>query len=114
MAYESRIFVVNVHKETRYGEIAARYDLSNMGGDESFYNLFDTPIDYIFYPDGNRQTDKDLYDDKIQSADINKLIEWLETKGRQTNYRRIEPLIGLLKGFKLSEWENLQVVHYGY
>ena len=114
MAYESRIYVINVHKETRYGEIVARYDLSNMGGDESFYNLFCFSTGYKIYPDGNRATDSDCYGSPIKSADINKLIEWLETKGRQMNYRRIEPLIGLLKGFKLSEWENLQVVHYGY
>lgn len=113
MGYESRIYVVNVNESTSYGQVIARFDLSNAGFNFSY--LFKKQVDFDFYADdGNTKIKTDNYGEKLKSASIQDVIEWLETKGREIHYRRIEPLIGLLKGFDLSEWEDLRVVHYGY
>ena len=113
MGYESRIYVVNVNKSISYGEVIARFDLSKIGN--GFSDLFKNPVDFHFYAeDGDTIITKDSYGDEVKTASIQDVIEWLETKGREIHYRRIEPLIGLLKGFDFAEWEDLRVVHYGY
>lgn len=113
MGYESRIYVVNVNKLTNFGEAIARFDLSKIS--LAFSYLFKNPVDFDFYAeDGNTKIEADNYGEKLKSASTQDVIEWLETKGREIHCRRIEPLIGLLKGFDLSEWEDLRVVHYGY
>lgn len=44
------------------------------------------------------------------------VIEWLEKEVEKSNYRRLKPLLSLLKGFDLSQWRDgeMEIVHYGY
>lgn len=121
MGYESKIFIVNVNRykwaenqsEQVYAEIIAVMKMSRM--DYSFHNLFTKEIDYgIYAEDNDHTTDTDRYGDKIKSAEIDKVIEWLESAIEVEDYRRLKPLLGLLKGFNPNEWGNLQILHYGY
>lgn len=123
MGYESRIYVVNVSrcKAPKTGEdfpicnIIAEMNMSCMVG--SFHRLFDKPIDFkivICDSRGENETDEDCYGDKIKCGDINDIIVWLENEIKRDNYRRLKPLLGLLKGFNPNEWDELKVLHYGY
>lgn len=123
MGYESKIYIVDVHKENNpnsedYGKplwahTLAVFDLSCMGY-HGFRELFDTDIEYDVYVDPNKHTRVDDYGCVLQSADIDKLIMWLENENEIRHYRRIAPFTALLKGFDRKEWECLEVVHYGY
>lgn len=115
MGYESRLYIVETHKNGNYAEKIATINMRVMGCDSGWRELFCNSFDCELYADdGNTLLTEDNYGKKLKSADILSVIDWLETKGREMGYRRIEPLIGLLKGFDISEWEDLQVVHYGY
>lgn len=124
MAYESKIYVVNLRREKNenspdYGKVynaqrIAAFDLGCMGSNNGWRELFDTPIDYEFYAeDGENLITEDKYGDQLTSADIDVVIRWLETKGNAF-YRRIAPALGMLKGFNRSEWEELKIVHFGH
>ena len=123
MAYESRLFIVNRIKYTNwmgkdidwvYGEKIADIKMSSMQNEE-FYALFDKEIDYKLFIDNNEiDTDKDKYDEHLKYAKIGTVVAWLEEELTRSNYRRLQPLLGLLRGFDEREWDELQVVHYGY
>ena len=138
MGYESKIYIVNVRDHNRpaldkttnkpildennrpiiykgYGQIVAMMDMCKMGYDNGWRELFTEDIDYTIYAEnGDEDTDTDCYGDHIKSGDINSIIGWLENQIKKDNYRRLKPLLGLLKSFNLEEWKDLQVVHYGY
>ncbi len=122
MGYESRIIVMNRSELTRpnggnwvytenwvYAEKIAEMNMCCMGSD--FKKLFEKPIDYTIYVN-DEKTDEDCYGEHIKYATIDRIVEWLENYNE--DYRRIAPLLGLLKGFDESEWDELQVLHYGY
>lgn len=131
MGYESKLFVVNrIHFSERDGmpewicaqEIAS-YDLSKMGYDaKEFFAAFKTEIDYkLWMPvcddHGNEtigETDIDCYGEHMKGATLEDLIPALEAVEQRDRYRRLPPLIAMLKAFDPSEWDDLQVVHYGY
>jgi hypothetical protein len=121
MGYESRIYVVNrtEHKlpnGEKYvrGEEIARINLCVMSYE--FVDLFDTWVDYpLFAEDGNTVIDTDKYGSKLETAPIQRVIDWLEERvAGGDRYRRITMLLGMLKSFDQSEWDYLEVVHYGY
>lgn len=117
MGYESKIFVVNtVHgfsNEYIYAETIATIRMGCMTPD--FHKLFRTEIDYeIYAEDDNHATSTDRYGDRIKSAKIKDVIKWLESEVIKDDYRRLRPLLGLLKGFNEEQWDELEVLHYGY
>lgn len=138
MGYESKIYIVNVlsHKHTvinpdtqkpyldkngepmidnGYGQIVAMIDMCKMGYDNGWRELFTKEIDYQIYAEnGNESTNKDCYGEHIKSGDINAIIAWLENQIKKDNYRRLKPLLYLLKAFNPEEWDDLQVLHYGH
>ncbi len=138
MGYESKVFVVNavshntpkLDKRTQepvldknghpimyrgYGQIVAMIDMCKMGYDNGWKELFTKEIDYyIFAEDGDHDTNTDCYGEHIKSGDINAIIAWLENRIKIDDYRRLKPLLHLLKSFNLDDWEDLQIVHYGY
>lgn len=126
MAYESRLFIVERKKFTNWnprlgkdvdwvhGEYIADIKMSAMRNEE-FYALFDKEIDYKLFIDNNEiDTDKDRYGEHLKYAKIGAVVAWLEEELTRSNYRRLQPLLGLLRGFDEREWNELQVVHYGY
>lgn len=115
MGYESRLYVVDKHRAANYAQKIAVINMGVMGYNNGWKELFCNLLACDLYAeDGNTLITEDNYGEKLKSTDIQSVIEWLETKGREMDYRRIEPLIGFLKGFDPNEWEDLQVVHYGY
>ncbi len=125
MGYESRIYIINrVEHKRPYCEpwvFAEKIAMVNMCVmDYDFRTLFDKPIDYtihieypIFVNDRfENETDIDCYGEHLKYTTIDKVVKWLES--HKVEYRRISPLLGLLKGFNENEWDELQVVHFGY
>ena len=76
-----------------------------------FEAIFNKEIDYKLFIDS---VDIDRHGEHLKYAPINKVIEWVEQKIKKIDYRRLKPLLGLLKGFDQSKWDELQVIHYGY
>lgn len=122
MGYESRIYVVNVHRGLKIGESViptfaekiCSFNLSCMK--HSFYQLFKTETDYkLFMDDGNTEFCEDKYGEHIKSASMDAVIEYLKEQiSSGDNYRRLSPVLSLLEGFNRSVWDCLEVVHYGY
>ena len=117
MGYESRLCIVKAFKSMNYAEIIARFDCSNMGYGNGWRELFSKPFNCAMYADdGNTQIKEDCYSDELKYADFPSVIAWLEKEIRKNDYRRLKPLLSLLKGFDLSQWPDgdMQIVHYGY
>ena len=117
MEHESRLYIVKKNKAINYAEVIARYDCSKMGYNNGWRELFNKPFESTMYAeDGNTKIEQDCYGDKLKSADFSTVIEWLEKEIKKSNYRRLKPLLSLLKGFDLSQWGDgkMEIVHYGY
>jgi hypothetical protein len=118
MGYESRIYVVEkkgrlIDEKKGYAQVIAMYDMCGFNG---FGKVFEKETDcFIYSDDGNTRILKDCYGDSLKEASISDVIAHLEEhKATKEYYRRVNPLLNLLKGFELSDWENLTVLHYGY
>lgn len=117
MGYESRIFIVNrneIRNDYVYGDKIADIKMSKMYSE--FVDLFDKKIDYELYIDnGDESTKIDKYGDVMTYTSCEIVIDYLEELvANGENYRRIGLLLGLLKGIDESQWDEIQVVHYGY
>lgn len=120
MGYESRLYVVNKttsrnFKDTHfYAEQIASFDLSKTGEYEAFHRYPATDC-YIYADDGNTEILEDKYGEKLIEIPLPDAIKILEDLADQyPGYRRWSPCIALLKGFDLTQWNNLVVLHYGY
>jgi len=118
MGYESRIYIVNKRnkletEEKRYAEIIAVFNMCKF---DSFEGIFKTETDcYIYADDGNTQIMEDCYGKPLKESPISDVITYLEEyQTEREHYRCVAPLLGLLKSFDITEWENLAVLHYGY
>ena len=118
MGYESRLYVVDkkslMGTETkRWAEVVAVFNMCKFG---AFNGVFQKETDcFVYADDGNTKITEDKYGDVLTEASIKEVIKYLEGyKENQEHYRRVEPLLGLLKSFNPSEWEELVVLHYGY
>ena len=132
MGYESKVFIVERHyfpKRENFPEwisasVIAEFDLSKMGYDnEEFFDAFKREIDYTIYMpvcdnDGNETiapVDEDCYGKHMKYATLPELISALKICEKRDHYRRLPPLIAMLKAFNANEWDGeLQAVHYGY
>ena len=123
MAYESRIYIVEVTRKTdkqkqmfgenEYAEKIAIFNLCCMGYDNGWRELFTKPVDFqLFAENGDDPLTKDLYGEPLKYADFDTVIRWLEAGG-ESDYRRTAPFLALLKGFERSKWQDLCVVHFG-
>ena len=121
MSYESRIFVVERNEiENRdgtsyvYAEKIADVKMCSMYN--GFRNIFDKEVDYELYIDsGEKSTSTDMYGDKMKYTDVQTVIDYLENLiDSGETYRRLPLLLGMLKGIDPSQWNDIQVVHYGY
>lgn len=123
MGYDSRVYVVSrqENKERGYGQIVAMFDCAVMGYGSGWTDLFKEVVKYdVYIENGDMPTREDMYGDLLKEASIESVINWLdgEIKRLERNgdyYRRLPPLLALLKGFNIDDWKNgLYVVHYGY
>ncbi len=117
MGYESRIYVVEKSKELRYAEVIAMFNLCKMGG---FCNIFNEKIDYrVFLENKDAPDTEDSYGDALKETTIEAVIDYIEYEIKEEKrngsvYRRLEPVLSLLKGFDKKRWDELSVIHWGY
>lgn len=120
MGYESRLYIVDkrdlVHIKNKKGmvycEMIAQFNLSNVP--EIYEKVFaykDT--NGYFYCNGKEVTE-DMYGKPLKEIPIGDMISIISEVMKNDRFRRYRPCLNLLKGFNLSEWENLVVLHYGY
>ncbi len=125
MGYESRVYIVEEHNNTLFGNYAEVLVTVEMGVIPDFRNIFETPINYEIYignykiyTDNDENTSTDWYGDPIKSADVETVMNWLENalSGKDGEYRRLRPLYYLLKAYKEEEkkWDKIKVLHYGH
>jgi hypothetical protein len=121
MGYESRVFIVNRNEVKRnndtsyvWGEKIADVKMSCMY--DGFTALFKKEVDYELYIDnGDESTKTDKYGDVMTYTDCRTVINYLEKLIEDgEDYRRLGLLLGLLKGIDESQWNEIQIVHYGY
>ncbi|MBO5828892.1 MAG: hypothetical protein J6R59_10645 [Paludibacteraceae bacterium] len=121
MGYESRIFVVD-RNEINHGNGMSYVwankiaDIKMSGMYDGFTSLFDKKVDYELFVDSmDESTQTDKYGNAMTYTDCKTVIGYLEkliADGK--SYRRLNVLLGLLKGIDESEWDEIQIVHYGY
>lgn len=115
MGYESRIYVVDYHKRTNWGEVICMMNMCVMDPNKGFADLFKDGVDYdVFLQNGDYPTVEDNYGDPITDTSIQSVIDWLENNVKENDYRRLSPCLAMLKGFEPQQWDDLRVVHYGY
>ena len=121
MGYESRVFIVNRSEHEYpngeswiYAEKIADIKMSCMY--DGFTNLFNKKVDYELYIDNeDESTNIDKYGEVMTYTDCKTVINFLEKLiADGENYRRLTMLLGLLKGINEEQWNEIQVVHYGY
>ena len=121
MGYESKLYVVDKKgrceyydsKEKEYAEVIAMFDICKFNG---FDGIFKKETDcYIYADDGNTEILYDMYEKPLKEESVENVIEYLEKYKKEGEYyRRVDPLLALLKGFNVSNWNNLVVLHFGY
>lgn len=118
MGYESRVYVVDKsdtlqHNNMKWAEVVSTFNMSKFG---DFRNVFAKETDCYFYEDGaDGEVLTDKYGARITEASVKDVINYLEDyKNNKEHYRRVQPLLSMLKGFNTNEWRNLVVLHYGY
>lgn len=118
MGYESRVYIVNksnyeclVENGKVYASVVAMFDGCKW---PALRSAFHKETDcYIYGSDGSTKILKDCYGEALKEATIDEVIKAIENdKGEY--YRRTAPLLGLLKGFELADWNNLVVLHCGH
>ena len=118
MGYESRIYVVEKSgffsdDGKRWAEIISMFNACKF---PRLLEVFKKNTDcFIYADDGNTRIVEDRYGDKLTEAPLSDVIKFLENEvQRGETYRRIKPLLALLKGFDMEQWDNLVCLHYGY
>ena len=123
MGYESKVYIINRNRVSKYGEIIAMFNCGGMGQD--FKDLFQIEIDFrAYHEDGNTLIKLDDYGYVCKYAYIDDVQEWLKHKIKEEErmigncYRRLKPLYKLLKAFNNKHWNyngnEMLVLHYGY
>lgn len=134
MGYESKLYIVEqnnmnyVDKDTNekvtdiFNRIIGTYDLCKMGSDFA-YDVFDKELEGKIFVRGNgdtnfdEETDVDCYGEHLRYCDnLPMLIAELENSEKHFHYRRLKPIIAMLKEFEKlkNEFNHLIVIHYGH
>lgn len=124
MGYESKLYIVEkgYHQDDDgrvYAQIISTFDMCKC------YFLADVltkepKTNCYFYSDnGNDRVIEDKYGDALTETSVDTVINILEEAIEMgEEYRRIFPLLSMLKTFKEQQaenkWINLAVLHYGH
>ena len=139
MGYDSRLHIVQKYpRYTDKGElneslivdgmifaqIIATYEVCNFPPIRNLFHSGDSSHNaecYIYAGDGNTPLLKDCYGDPLKEATLAEVIACLENLNeKDKTYRRVSPLLGMLRGFHETEreWDEdgdgLVVLHYGH
>jgi len=131
MGYECKLYIVDTYgdsecplldmktKTKTYAREITSYDLSKMG--DHYHDLLNKAPktkSYIYAKDGDTETLKDPYGDELREFTLAELIPVLEKEQAENHYRRLPPIIAMLKEFERlnkGEWGgHLRVLHYGH
>ena len=128
--YEHRLYFVNAPtikapngSESIFPVVVAEYECGCMPYD--FLYLFSVcekinfDLDVVGCNDQGEEvmveTKLDKYGAHCRMVKPDLIIKYIENHNDELkDYRRTAPLLGLLKGFDMDQWENLVVVHYGH
>lgn len=122
MGYESKLFIVNkpnyFHREIEgkemfFAEEIARYELFVCYPISEKMRKYPETDCYIYADDGNTEIVYDLYDNRLTEVPIDDAIKIVEEAMAYDDYRRLPPLLALLKSFNKEDWNKLVVLHYG-
>lgn len=122
MGYESRLYIVDKtsfaieirEKLMFYCEKIATFNLSKVPDVSNKLLDYKDTDGYFYAEDYDDIIIEDKYGKPLKEIPISDVIKILEDASSHSNYKRYRPCLNLLKGFNLSEWENLVVLHYGY
>lgn len=120
MGYESKLIVIDKtdifdnELKMRFGERIATFDLCNVPSVARDVRDYPDTNAYFYADDGNTQVTEDLYGEPLKEIPIPDMIQILEKAAVGDNYRRYAPCIQMLKGFDLSQWKNIVVLHFGH
>jgi len=115
MGYESKLYIIQksdvVKEDNKYWcEVIATFNLCKVNIDFSKYPSTDS-----YFYEGNEMIVEDCYGDTLKELTIQEAITEIENAAARDDYRRWNPILGLLKGFNEKEWGNdLRVLHYGH
>ena len=119
MGYESKLYIVEKaskfpDEEKRYCMVVAMFDLCKFYSLSMMLSQYPDTDCYFYAEDGDTQVLEDKYGSPLKEIPIDDVIEILESNGSE--YRRISPLLSLLKDFQHNKhrWGELAVLHYGY
>ena len=128
MGYEMKFYIGLKHKMK--GIANPKYDyfqkmaMFDYCGDNEVANFFDkNGVDskiYGFFTQEDKEEIKDKYGEEFKTVPISDLIQFLENEYKDTDYRRYEPFLAMLKGFEKvkNRFENeeieLIIIRYGY
>lgn len=123
MGYESKLYVVEKansrfpSEEMRYCMVVAMFDLCKFYPLSMLLHEYPATECYFYADDGNTKVLEDMYGEPLKEIPIEDVIEILEDDlARGSDYRRIYPLLAMLKDFQQHKerWGELAVLHYGY
>lgn len=120
MGYESRLYIANkrrVPDDTgmQWAETITRYDLSKYPVIANFFAKQPQATCFVYADDGNTKVLEDRYGKPLTEAKPQEVIELLEQAVNDGDkYRRIPPLLAMLKALDPTCWQELVVLHYGY
>ena len=116
MGYERRLYVIeksDIWKDENgkcWSEVIATFNLCRVNIDFRKY-----PATESYFYTNNEKVVEDCYGESLKELTIKQAISEIEeAMERDGEYRRWNPILGMLKGFKEREWKDLRVLHYGY
>lgn len=120
MGYESKLIVIDKTDifddclNMKFGIRIATFDLCKVPSVAQDVRDYPDTNAYFYADDGDTQVTEDLYGEPLKEVPIPDMIQILEKAAVSDNYRRYAPCIQMLKGFDLSQWRNIVVLHFGH
>lgn len=122
MGYESRLYVVQKFDRSSFrddgkcwADVIAVFNLSKVYSvSDIIRNKYPDTNCYLTEPGQDIEIVEDLYGSPLKEVPISDMINILENAIQKDDYRRFAPCLTLLKGFDVSQWGNIVVLHYGY
>lgn len=123
MGYESRIYIVrktSIYDEEltkRWAEKIAVFDMCKYPRLADLMRSKPVTDCYIHAYDSEKDIVEDCYGEQLTEASVSDVISVLEKDvANGENYRRIFPLLAMLKSFEehKEQWGEITVLHYGH
>ncbi len=103
-------------KKITWFRIYATVDLCKCGYESNIHNIDHINKDeshFWYWYDGNGETSKDCYGDKLKPIPIKEVVEALRKDTKKDDYRRFKWALALLESMQ-NDKEDLTVLFYGH